>query len=80
MTQKQKLRLISSSYAGACAAHYVSFYTKSMKDKSSYKKLFRYFYNYVKSTCEGITEDLPSKLSLREIIMSSPANREFGGF
>jgi hypothetical protein len=74
-------RFIVAAYAGACAAHQVDVLEDWFgKDSVDFHGYFQGNYAYVRSTCSGAVKELPSRLSLREIVLSSPANREFGGF
>ena len=69
---------IQSSYAGACAAHQVI----EQEDMGLGQGDFRAFYNRdtVQSECAAAVESLPDRLSLREVVSSSPAANKYGGF
>jgi len=72
---------IVASYAGACAAHQVDVHEDMFgKDKVDFHDHFQGNFSTVYGTCKNIVEELPPRLSLREVVLSSPANREFGGF
>jgi len=70
---------IQSSYAGACAAHQVIEHENMGLGQEGD---FRFLYNYdtVQSGCAAAVESLPDRLSLREVVASSPAARKYGGF
>jgi hypothetical protein len=69
---------IQSSYAGASAAHQVIEHENMGLGQGD----FRAFYNRdtVQSECTAAVESLPDRLSLREVVSSSPAANKYGGF
>ena len=72
---------ITAAYAGACAAHQVDVHENLFgKDKVDFHDHFIHNFQTVKETCFKIVEDLPAKISLKDIVSSSPANYQYGGF
>jgi hypothetical protein len=74
-------KFITAAYAGACAAHQVDVHEDLFgKDKVDFHAHFTGNFQQVKETCFNIVEKLPSVVSLKEVISSSPANCQYGGF
>ena len=71
-------KFITNAYAGACAAHQMDVH-ENWFEEGNFHDDFQFLYKYVKDICTNTVAELPSTLSLREIISSSPANCEFGG-
>ena len=69
---------IQSSYAGACAAHQVIEHENMGLGQGDFRVLYNR--DTVQSECAAAVEILPDRLSLREVIASSPATRKYGGF
>ena len=73
-------KFIISAYAGACAAHHFDIDKNFFGKNINFHDYFCFDYSYVKNTCKNNVKTLPSKLSLREVVLSSPANYALGGF
>jgi hypothetical protein len=72
---------ITAAYAGACAIHQVDVHENWFgKNNVNFHDHFIGNFKQVKETCANIVEELPSRVSLKEVVSSSPANYEFGGF
>jgi hypothetical protein len=72
---------ITAAYAGACAAHQVNVHEDLFgKDRVDFHDHFTKNFKTVKETCANIVNDLPSSISLKEVISNSPANYQYGGF
>lgn len=72
---------ITAAYAGACAAHQVDVHEDLFgKDKVDFHDHFISNFKHAKENCSNIVRELPSDVSLKEIVLSSPANHKYGGF
>jgi len=81
MSMKIPESFITSAYAGACAAHQVDVHEKLFgKDKIDFHDHFTGNFRHVKETCANIVEELPSTVTLKNVVSNSPANNEYGGF